>query len=956
MLKMIVLFIFMIIEVAYGTRLTLDERRQKILAIVDEELSEVSRLAKTQDFKSPDTLFRIAELNLEKARLFREVENEQYLAIPPEERARLNKEEYFSKSRKFFESANDAAQVVVKKFPSYSGIGDVYYILAYNLKELGRNEEARKYFKMASGTSKDPKISLKSNLALADYYYNDKKYQEAIPLYEATINRADDKWWTKDAFNLAWSYYRVRNYQRAISLMKEVHQKSGGKYVDMRSQVERDIGIFYVDANLLDEAVLFYDKNGLNYTEQFVKISAVITSQGRFDQAEKLLEKVKSMEKDRNRRNEIMMAQLNLFDKYNKIPAHLIVCRELVDQHLNSPLEKNHLERLSFHVNKKAAELQKAAASDLYNSVPKTKAQKAKESIAYFELAAKLNPDEKADKVFYQAETSYVAGDFGLAIKLYIDAFDYAKIKGNKKIMSQSLEGMLSSLGQSSLSKNVADKYYIQVYSRFIEVDANSERASAIFIKLFNAQFDAKDIAGAEATMAKFSKNFPSDFKTQEGMLAKIMEHYRAKKDYLSVKKYVERINNGEFKISNKYAEALKSLMTKIQIEGVQQSLEKGDKATALRGYHQIYVSSESTPKAKMNAAYNLAALYFEMGDTVQSSQWATTALNEMDAADVAKFSDSFLSMAAGYFLRQGFDQSADLSDRMLSKLCRENSSNKPVAYKNAIFIALANADVNKALEVRSKSKSCGIPDQTIAEVSLEMTKELVKLKRWEKVQMILEELESNSRNYPNLIRPYEDLRKEFLAIGSDEEAKKISEKQNRFYREAKAQKLELPVDALDLIAHRMLKSVEDKRLRLDQLTLSFPEDLFNSTVKTKLQVLDQMASEVNEIQKIGSGKGIVDAYRHVIFAYESFAKSLRDFVPLGKSPEYVESFKKAMTEVHEPILQNARKQRSEIRKLILDNKILSVSNFDVLFSEAEVGKRYLTEKEAILMDRGGRR
>jgi tetratricopeptide (TPR) repeat protein len=955
MLKSTLLFL-LFIEVASAARLTLDERRQKILGIVDEELAEVSRLARTQNFKSPDTLLRMAELNLEKARLFKEVENEQYLAIPPEERAKVNKTDYFSKSSKFFDDANDAALVVVKKFPNYSSIGDVYYILAYNYKELGNNEAAMKYFKLASGSAKDPKIAVKSKLALADYYYNDKKYKEAIPLYEATLNRTDDKWWTKDAFNLAWSYYRVKNYDRAISMMKDVHQKSGGKYVDMRSQVERDIGIFYVDANRINEAIQFYEKNGLNYTEQFVKISTAITSQGRFEQAEKLLAKVKSMEKDRSRRTEIMMAELNLFDKFNKIPEHLAICRELVLQHSKSPLEKTYFDRLSFHVNKKAAELQKAAASDIYKSVPKTKAQKAKESMAYFELAAKLNPEEKAEKVFFQAETAYVAEDFGRAIGLYIESFDSAKSKGNKKILSQSLEGMLSSLGQPSLSKAIAEKSYIPVYSRFIEVDTKSERASSIFVKLFNAQFDANDIAGAEETMGKFAKNFPKYFKTQEGMLAKIMEHYRSKKDYASVKRYVERINQGEFRISKKYAEALKTLMTKIQIEGVQQSLEKGEKATALKGYLQIYESSESTPKAKTNAAYNLAALYFEMGETAQSYQWAVTALNDMEVSDVAKFSDSFLSMAAGYFLRQGFEQSADLSDRMLTKLCRENSSNKPVAYKNAIFISLASGDIDKALEVRSKSKSCGIPDQTVAEVSLEITKELIKLKRWEKVQTILEEMESNSRNFPNLIKPYEDLRKEFVAIGIEEEGRKIFEKQTRFYREARAQKLDIPVEALDLMAARMLKSVEDKRRRLEQLTLSFPEELFNSTVKSKLQLLDQMATEVNEIQKIGSGKGIVDAYNHVIISYETFARSLRDFIPEGKSPEYVESFKKAMAEVHGPILQNANKQRAEIRKLIMENKILSASNFNVLFSQSEAGKRYLTEKEAILMDRGGRR
>lgn len=138
--------------------------------------------------------------------------------------------------------------------------------------------------------------------------------------------------------------------------------------------------------------------------------------------------------------------------------------------------------------------------------------------------------------------------------------------------------------------------------------------------------------------------------------------------------------------------------------------------------------------------------------------------------------------------------------------------------------------------------------------------------------------------------------------------------------------------------------------------TAGIPENEFNSAVKLKLQILDQMTGDVNNIQKIGSGKGIVEAYKYAIEAYESFGNELKAFTPEGKGPEYVDSFKKAMATVHGPILTNARKQRSEIKKLIVDNKILSLSNYSVLYSELESFKRFITEKETVLMERGGQR
>jgi hypothetical protein len=62
------------------------------------------------------------------------------------------------------------------------------------------------------------------------------------------------------------------------------------------------------------------------------------------------------------------------------------------------------------------------------------------------------------------------------------------------------------------------------------------------------------------------------------------------------------------------------------------------------------------------------------------------------------------------------------------------------------------------------------------------------------------------------------------------------------------------------------------------------------------------------------------------------------------------------MSDVYKPILLNSRKQRTEITKLIMENKILSRSNFSVLFDTQDNFKRYLTSKQAVLMDRGGKR
>ena len=469
MLKSLLILI-LLSSALWAQKPSMDDRRKQILSIVDEELKEVNRLANQQNYSRPDTVLRLAELNMEKARLWRETENEQYLSIPAEQRRKLKKKDYFKRSTDYFEAANDNALTVIKRFPNYKGLGEVHYILAYNYKELGQQSKAKKYFDLsAKSAPKNSKIAERSKLALADYQFNAHKYAQAVPLYEQALSKTDEKWWTKDAFNLAWSYYRTRRYDKAINLMKQIHQKSAsGKYVDMRSMVERDIAIFFVDANKMNDAVKFYESLGQNYTDQFVKIATSITSQGRFAQAETLLEKAASFEKNRDRRITILIAQLDLYDKYNKVEQHLVASKNLLKLHQEQALSEDDFKRFTYHVNKKAAELQKSMASGLYKDVPKVKKVRSAQAIAYFELAAKLDPKRTAETTFFQGETAYSVGDYAKAIGLYTTAFDSAKLGNDKKIMTQSMEGMLSSLGQSTLNPKVAEKLYIPIYTRYL--------------------------------------------------------------------------------------------------------------------------------------------------------------------------------------------------------------------------------------------------------------------------------------------------------------------------------------------------------------------------------------------------------------------------------------------------------------------------------------------------------
>src|SRR5690606_20079076 len=266
-------------------------------------------------------------------------------------------------------------------------------------------------------------------LTLADYHYNNRRYKQAIPLYERSISKINDKWWTKESFNLAWCYYRVKNYSKAIDLMREIHRRSpSDKYIDMRSEVNRDIGIFYVEANRLNDAIAFYKSQKLDFTKQMLTIAEKTMSDGQFNQSERILLEAEKYEKDSRKKVEILIAQLHLYDRANQDAKHLRVAENLVTISRGMFLTEDQNKILVFKIDKKAAELQKTDASKTYAGVRKTQNLKADQAIKYFGLSALLNPKLNPEKVFFQGETAYASNRPKTALNHYLAAFDAAKL------------------------------------------------------------------------------------------------------------------------------------------------------------------------------------------------------------------------------------------------------------------------------------------------------------------------------------------------------------------------------------------------------------------------------------------------------------------------------------------------------------------------------------------------
>lgn len=927
-----------------------EKRRTQIIKIIDEELSEVKRLNTQTGRSNPDLLLRQAELNLEKARLIRERENINYLKIPAKKRSKVNKKKYFSKSSRYFSEANRVCLTITRKFKRYKKMGDVYYILGFNAKEANKQKTAAKYLKKAGQNSRVKITKVKSQISLAEIYYNQKKYEKAVPLYEKALAQYKDKWWTKDSFNLAWCYYRTNRMKKAISKMKEVFEVSKNKkFIDMRPQVERDIGLFFASNNRVDQGIEFYKKIGINFTDQLLRIGVNLLNQGKYTKSDQVLSYALKYEKDPKKISEIYIEKLNLYNTFGKYARHLVISRTLVESYKKNNLTANQIKSLKFQMEKVAAILQRQVIGKTYTRLPKARQKKANQAIEYFELISVVDKKRANEFKYLKAETAYAAGLNQRAYSYYKETYERTLKTKNSKFRMRAVEGMLVVLGKGKKT-NYTNNIY--VFEAYITHSPKSKKSKNIYERLFNNYIATKQLDKAKTVIDRFVKYYPRDL-TQEAMIAKLMEERRKKKDNDSIRQWIRDIDAGKYYVSAKYKNKLQELLTTMQIEDVQGELAKGNKKVALVGYLDILNDKFSTKRSKINAKYNLAALYYELGDADNSYKWSIAALNEMGSKDVLKFSSSFVTISNFLFTTLEFEKSADISKKYIDKICFVNTKKKNIAFKNAAFIYLADGKVQQAEELLKKALKCKIPASYREEVEYEIMREYFVQKNWTRYEQYAMQVSNSSRYYAKATEDFLNLVTLHRKFNNTDKVMRFKSILSKLYYKAKKKNKAVPLRVIDYFASQKISEMKVIEKRLNQIQFKFPENVFARLQKSKLETLTKLTEKANDVQATGSGVGIIHSFKILSRSYKNVAQEIFDFVPKNKSKEYIAAFKKDFNQVGTQLSGAAKQYASEAKRTLKKNIILSKNNF--FFQENKVPVKFFGEHHGHFMDRGGR-
>ena len=383
-----------------------NDRSTYLLELIDSELSEVKRLNKQINARDPELLLRMAELYLERARVLKEVENRKFLSLSVKKRRRINKKSFFSKSNSYFVKAQKVSYFILKKFKRFKQKSEVYYILGFNAKEFRKHKKAKSLFEKSYRSARSGQAKEKSALALAEIYYNEKRFSRAISYYQVALKNENSKWWTKDAHNLAWCFFREKQTSRAISLMKKVIQYSSkGSYLDMTEAAKKDLARFYAESDNVSEAMRFLD-NGDSYAG-IISLAKNLIDQGKKTKAIKVLEDI--INRDFSSRREYKEASetlINLYADYSRFEELERLAKKLVDGNNYDQ------ELLDYNLKKSRSILQKKIVSDRYSTKKKFIKKLSNINFNLGLILARISPKESSSIYFYNGEAFYASSDY----------------------------------------------------------------------------------------------------------------------------------------------------------------------------------------------------------------------------------------------------------------------------------------------------------------------------------------------------------------------------------------------------------------------------------------------------------------------------------------------------------------------------------------------------------------
>ncbi len=953
-------------------------RKKLLYETLNQELEVATMLSQQRGHNDPVLLHRIIEAKLQVLKLTKEKEDKEYLLVPPDERAKHDKKYFFKTSYDLYKSVGSLAEKTVNKFKKFKGIEDLFLSMASTAIEFDDRPVIEPYLQNAILYSvPESNTRYAAYGALGDYYYNEKKFREAIEIYEKLLVNTKYEWWGKYAFNNAWCLLKVDRIDESIKLLKTVVTKKPLKgQIDYSEEALKQAYMFFVLSMRIEEGVSFIAKNSRGTHEHLVRLAKLAMGKGYFDPGYSALKVAGPIvQNDRAKFVDLKLTMLELFHDYSKSTLFNGTALVLKNQYfLNKKMKKDEVIRMNDALKKQLDYIQQFLANRPYDKNVQSITEKV--TATHTILGILIGSDKKYKRLYHflRGEMNFYTGDNLLAIKSYYTGYKIAAaqlkqyVSGKLKLeqlfdvgegggtvdpkqaleefCKKSADAMLASLGKDD-PKKIDDKYYLATYRIYLRMAPADEKSRLIYPRLFNLYFNDGKVDKGGKVAYMYRKYFPADGEDQRAMVVKVMDYYQQKKDIKLFVIWVTAVDKGAFEFKKDYIDKSVVVLGKMSFIDNMNSLttakDKGQKEKGLANYISYFENKRFSPDVRQNSARNASLLYLELGDTPNSVKWMSMWFGSLDKTERVQQVGVVNSSIHELFLRNDFALASKLSKDTYEATCLDSYPEKDEIFKKAVLYRYAANDFDGTVGLLSHYKDCQIKQKNTEMLVKEITEQNVVPAKSENFLTMKKSfgVEHNLLNY------FLELEFDIYLLSLDSSDNALATKLETDLLDSKDEKVKSY-----FIAKKLIESF-DKETKVQ---LEFPQEKFHEILQGKINKLQELSGMVVALANKGHQATTILGYYFLTRIYSELADEVDKFVPPVDDKEFLASYRENMANLINPLRERAKSFVAEGRALASKNEILSIETYRLLPKQKNLpfDIKFASIYEGIFMDRVG--
>lgn len=687
-------------------------RWHELMKLVSTEVEMLENARK----KGDEVHYRLLELYSERLKLTLEKENRSFLEVKDTGK-HGGKDRYFAESFRQYSEVRAFGEKLLKMYPESGRRGAMYYTMALNSRDFGRDKRAEDYLlKALALIKKGTPLRHHAETSLADHYYNEKRYQEAIGYYERVVTSDSDDWLPKHMLNLGWCYMKTNRHDDAIAtLQKGYHLGADKRYVDIREQILQHLAPFFVFGNRVLDGKAFYVKNEKDPIPYMLSLSKRAADKGHGKETKDILATMQELINDRKlekHQEDLVMYELDFYRSYKLWDDHLAASRKLLTLH------KQHAKEPKLELVKQAEDgvekvrsvagyLQLQAAKDTKKNSDEYSARDLERSVAYFNLLRDLDAPRKDEYAYFIGETYYAVNKPQEAAKAYRLALDDSKANPVPERQRKILNSLLALTGEEQLPTAQNRELLAYTYENHVEIFPKDDMSHQIYPKLFQLHREEKRDDKAVIALERYHKHYGSDLKVQQELMKGLMDDFIKSKNVLKITHWIGEFKRGFLKLDGKTIEQTEIILGQILFVTAQEHLKKGEKLKAREIFEEVYRTTIYPAKVRALAGVQAADVYIDSAQPTEAIAWIEKSLELFSPKELEEKSPELTAMLERMAYMREFRGAVRLTDILLKKTCHVQSKIQDRLWEMSVGFHLVLADDRLTKADWSESKAC---------------------------------------------------------------------------------------------------------------------------------------------------------------------------------------------------------------------------------------------------------